>query len=554
MNFGALRASGDKLRLAGVLLVAAWGLPAAADTVVLRNGTERTGIIRAQDPRTGAVTLATSAGEITIPGDRILEIRRDTPAQGHVRLGDQFLENRQFERAIEEYRKALELEPDDPSIATKVSLAEAGMAEERLTQAAAEADRQRRLVAEALSLSGRGQHGQAVEVLRPMALLGANMPTQARAALVDINIAWARERMDRQDPGGASEKLQAALRLDPSNETALEMLTRAWEGDPSRINEVIEALEASNRPEDRIRLADAYFRRRDYEKALPVYQELLQNPESASEAVRERTRLIFDILHRRFAEQGDFQRAFETYQAFMEFDPTVDPAPFFRYQYMVLKSQTPVDDIDARVRLAQFANQVGLSEVARQEFINLHRASPQTTGVIEGLASFANADLRMAQEFFNTGQFNMALVVAQRVANEFSMLPQAARQASEMAARAQVEQRRQVQDMQANAERLAQRGDQYYQQAQGFLEMYISTDRNTQIRVINPRWEAVRMFDMAITTWREALRIDPNLASVTSFDLNRKIADAERKRASLANTRPPTFGRFPTTVRLAPAD
>jgi tetratricopeptide (TPR) repeat protein len=478
----------------------------------------------------------------------------DSPAQGHIKLGDQFLEARQFQKAYDEYGKALELEPNDSQTSTKLSLAETGLAEEKLNRAAQEADRQRRTIAEARNLLAKKQFEQASELLKPIALAGANMSSGARSVLVDLNIAWAKDRLDRQDPGGASDKLQAALRLDPANEVGLDLLTKAWEGDPGKIDEVIEALKASKRPEDRVRLADAYFRKRDYESALPIYQELLVDPATANEGTKERLRLLYDLLHRRFAERGDFAKALDTYRAFLEFSPTEDPVPYYRYEYMVMKSQTAADDIQGRVKLATYAEQVGMVEVSRQEFQNLYKASPQTSSVLEGLMRFANADLTQAGDFFNSGQYMMASVQAQKVVTSYPMFPPLTRQAGELAARAQVEQRRVAKENEQNAERLAQRGDQYFQQAQGYMEMYISTDRNQQLRVINPRWEAVKSFDMAISTWQEALRIDPSLGGISSFDLNRKIADAQTKRASLSNTRAPDARRNTSTVRYSPAN
>jgi tetratricopeptide (TPR) repeat protein len=542
------------VRLALAMAFGTMALQATADTVVLRNGTTQTGLVKSQDPRTGAVTLITANGQITIPGERVLEVRKDSPAQGHVRLGDQFLNSKQFSRAIEEYRKALELAPNDAETSTKLSLAETGLAEERLNQAAKEADRQRRVINEARALIARKQYEQASEMLKPIALAEATMPPAAREVLVELNIAWAKDRLDRQDPGGASERLQTALRLDPTNEEALRLLTKAWEGDPGKIDEVIEALKASNRPEDRPRLADALFRKRDYEAALPLYQELLANEETATESVRERLRLLYDLLHRRYAQAGDFKKALDTYRAFLEFSPTEDPTPYYRYEYMVMKSQTAQEDIEGRVKLALYAEQVGMSEVARQEFQNLYKASPQTSSVVEGLYRFATADLQQANDFFDTGQYTMASVTAQKVMQNYPMFPDLTRAAGELKTRAQVEERRMAKELQQNAERLAQRGDQYFQQGQGYLEMYISTDRNQQLRVINPRWEAVKCFDMAISTWREALRLDPSLGAVTSYDLNRKIADAQAKRASLANTRLPYVPRSPTTIRISPVN
>jgi hypothetical protein len=221
---------------------------------------------------------------------------------------------------------------------------------------------------------------------------------------------------------------------------------------------------------------------------------------------------------------------------------------------MVMKSQTAQEDIDGRVRLANYAEQVGMAEVARQEFQNLYKANPKNSGVVEGLDRFAKADLQQATDFFNSAQYNMASATAQKIQANYTMFPNLIRQAGELNTRAQVELQRQAKELQENAERLAQRGDQYYQQAQGYLEMYISTDRNEQVRVMNPRWEAVRLYDMAVSTWREALRINPSLGAVTSFDLNRKIDDAQSKRASLANTRAPRATRFDRTIPVSPTN
>ena len=516
---------------------------ASADIIEMQGGSKQEGLILRDIASENQVTLRTASGDIAIPRAKIAQITKESEAAGQVRLGDQYMANGKNAQALEAYRRAVELEAANADYAAKLKTAEAALNKEKSQAAASRAVAMRQKIDEALVLA-RDKKFEEAEIMmkenRPAD--PADLPAYNKA-LAEFYVLWGRDRLDRQDSSGAELKAQAALELDRSNPDAQQILQKSWEGDPTKMAELVEVYRKSTVPEDREKLADALYRLRNYDEALPLYMELYQNEKYHTKAIEGRIRQMFDMQHRALAQKGDFEGALNSYKNFLAFSPEESTVPYAKYEYMVKVGQTQMDNADQRADLAAFAAQRGLTDIAKEEYLNVVKMAPDNPKALAALQQYAQADLAFLNEFFSTGQYLMVTQKAPEIASTYSMFPEVVKQAKAMAEKASVEQVKEQKSQKQQAALLAQRGDEYYNQAQSYLSTYMSDNVDRNVRVFSPKTEATKYFQLALMAYQQALAIDPSLASPTSYDLNRKIADAYARYASLANQLPPPLPR-----------
>lgn len=532
---------------AGLALVCALCLlssPVLADVITLRDGRQQRGIIIRDHPDEPKITIRTTAGDVAIPRERIGQVQKETPAASHVTLGVQYLEQGDANRAAQEFRKALELDKDNAEAQARLKEAETALDAMRIEMRQVDEAKIDQSLAEVQRLVSARKFDDAAKLLRSLGMgYGTSKAPQVRKAYADTYVAWAIDRLDRQDPGSAAEKLQFALRLDPTHETARKLLIRAYEGDPTKLKEVAEFHKNSEAPADQLKRADALFRLRQFEEAIPIYLKYISDPQYATHIMGERLRLMFDLLHRQYADRGDYEGALRWYLAFLQFAPNESLLPAARYEYMIQRSKTDMNDPAARAALAEFAEVRGMPETARREYLNILSVAPEQPQALEGARRFATADLEDAKAFFAQGQYALAGAKAQIVASTYTMLPDVVREAEQLHTKASVEAGRQQQTRAQQAVALAERGDRYYEQGLSYMSALVSTNVDPNVRVFSPRLEAAKYFGWAIFSWQYALQIDPSLGDPASYDLHRKIADASAKYATMANRLPPPLPR-----------
>lgn len=525
----------------GFLLVLSLAcLPAGADILHLRDGETQAGVITVDRPELPTISIRTSGGELAVPRDRIVRVQSEPKSLGFMHIGDQFLERRSYAEAVTAYRAALDEDNANKEIQAKLAKAEGFLQEQKNAQvqeAMAGFDTQ---VSKARSLAKEKRFPDAIQQLR-VADPGEASPKAAdyRKAFAELYFLWGMDRADHQDLAGAAERLQQALKYDPGNENIQQQLARVWGSDPTKLQEVVSLYQNSTNPEDRLRLAEAYFKLRDYEKALPIYLEYTSDPKLASDVMRERIRFMYDAIQRRYASEGNFEKALEVYRAFVDFSPGEDLTPVAKYEYMIRRAQTDQNNPEQRAALAAYAEQQGLIETARQEYANILQIDPKNQVAMEGQRRFATAAIQDVRDFFSEGQFLLAYERANQVVQNYPMFPEITSEAQQWQARAEVEQQKAQRSRQQQAVALAQRGDDYFAQAQSYISAYLSLSVNPVTKVFSPKIEASKYLERALYAWQQALNIDPTLGSPTSYDLHRKIADAYARYVTIANPLPP---------------
>jgi tetratricopeptide (TPR) repeat protein len=520
---------------------------ATADVVTLTDGKQQTGIIIKDVPGDKTITLRTASGDIAIPREKIANIQRESIAESYARMGEQLFSRNEIAKAYEAYQKAAEADPSNTTITAALKRVEEAYNQLEMAKKRQQIEKIDQMLAQALQLAQEGKFDEANRLLKA-ADPGENSPKSEtyKRIFAQVYYLWGKSRLDHQDLPGAQEKLQVALRLDPKNEDIRKALLKVWEGDPTKLDAVIEQYKNSTRPEDELKVADALFKLKRYEEALPIYLKYLQDPKFATETMRQRVYVMFDVLHRQYAEKGDYKKAIEAYKLFMDFSPNEPPTPLARYEYMLRRSQVNPNNPEERAQLAKFAEEHGLIDVAKEEYKNVLAMAPDNKTASDGLRRFAEEELRDAQDFLNENQYLLASQKAQDIKTSYAMFPDIVQQAEEIVNKARVEVERQQKNTRQQAVALAMRGDDYYNQALAYIATYASTNVDQNKRVFSPKVEAAKYLQRALYTWQQALRLDPSLGAPTSYDLYNKIADAYAKYAVLTNPYPPR--RFPEKV------
>ncbi len=513
---------------------------AMADVIVLTDGRTQEGLIVKDVQGDKTLTIRTAAGELAIPREKISEIRRESLAESYAHIAEQYFNRNEIAKAYEFYQKAVEADPQNTTVTAGLAKVEAAYQQLQASKQREQSQKIDEMMAQAVALAEQGKFEEANKLLKA-ADPGENSPRieAYRRAFARVYYLWGKSRLDHQDTPGAQEKLQVALRLDPQNDEIRRALLKVWEGDPNKLEEVIQQYKNSTRPEDELKVADALFKLKRYEEALPIYLKYDQDRKFQNETIRQRIGIMFDQLHRQYAEKGDYQKAIEAYKLYLQYSPNQPLTPLVRYEYMLRRSQVNPNNAEQRAQLAKFAEENGLTDVAKEEYRNVLLMDPSNKTAIEGLRRFAESDLKDASDFLTEGQYQLARVKAQELQQNYSFFPDLVKQADEIIAKAQVEAQRREQDLRKQAVALAMRGDDYYNQALAYIAAYTSANLDRTRRVFSPKLEAAKYLQRAIFAWQQALRLDPSLGAPTSYDLYNKIADAYARYVVITNPNPP---------------
>jgi tetratricopeptide (TPR) repeat protein len=435
------------------------------------------GVIVKQKTDASRVTLRTTGGEITFPRNKVTRIEEQTPAVSYGALGDEFLKTGNFDKAIETYGLGLEFDPENIDLKQKIQQARGGVSSQNAEAQAALDDRARRVVDQALQQARSGSFNNAYSTLRSIEPSETSpLRTEYNKALVQIYMLWGQSMLDRQDTGGAAEKFNQVLKLDPENARAKELLIRTFEGDPTKLQETAQFYLQSSSPDEQLKGAEALYKLQQYEQALPIYLKYMSDTDlSTRYNITQRLQYILDTLHQQYASRGDYRKALQYFTTFMQVKPDADPMPYSKYLYMIKRAETDMNNPDSRLELATFAEELGLIPTAKEEYKSILSMDEKSSGALAALRRYAESDLLDAREFMAQGQHTLAAQRAQALVTEYPMYPDLIAQANQVQAAAKVEAQKIAQNTKAEARALAERGDNYYQQAMQYLGAYVST-------------------------------------------------------------------------------
>lgn len=516
---------------------------ARADIVVMSDGKQQVGVVVENKTDARNVMLRTISGEIMIPRTKISRIETQTPSQSYGALGDQFLAKGDFEQAIKTYETGLQFDAGNLDLQQKIQQARGGVANLDADHQVALDQRARRVVDQAMKLASEGNFEKAFNEIRSIEPSDVS-PVHAdyNRALVNLYMMWGQNLFDHQNTGGAAEKFNEVLKLDPENAQAKQLLIRTFEGDPTKLQEMASYYSQSSAPEDQLKGAESLFKLQQYEQALPIYMKYMSDADLARRYnITQRLQFILDTLHQQYASRGDYRTALQYFSQYMQVKPDADPTPYSKYVYMIKRSETDMNDAASRLALADLADRLGLVDTSKEEYKNVLALDAKSTGALTAMRRFAEADLADAREFMAQGQFTLASQKAETMTGQYGMFPDLIALANQVQAQAKVEAQKVQQNTRQEARALAERGDNYYQQAMQYIGAYASTETDINKRIFSPRNEAAKYLSQAIFAWKTAVQMDPTLGDPTTYNLYFKIRDASAQYARYGNRTAPAL-------------
>ncbi|MCD6386238.1 tetratricopeptide repeat protein [Candidatus Sumerlaeota bacterium] len=525
----------------------------AGDVVILTNGDRLEGIAEPVRGEPGNILMRTGAVVIKIKGEQIRKIIKEPEAMGHLKIGNQLMERQEYESAIKEFKQAYKLDPTLKDVQQRIAIAE-----ELLRRRKTEQEKERllkisKLISEARMATKERHFEDAVRLLTQAELMNPSdkLLNEIRTIKIDALIGLGLNQLDKLNEAGAMATFQKVLLLDPTNEVAQKQLIKIWERDPSRLDDIIKAYEkilASN-PDDKTtiyKLANALFDKRKFERALSYYERLLGDKSFNQEFISTRIRNILTRLHTLSAQALDYKKAKKYYKKMMELFPDVDPTTLYLYEYAERKQQIDPKDINARLALAEYCKQHKLDEYAEKEYREILKLEPENQKALDGLTYYAQKMFSEAQYFFDSKQYHLAIKTAQKILEKYPQISTVTEKTADLIERANNELRLVKRLKETEAKELAQRGNEYFQRAEEFINMMRSTERKNNVRIISDREEAKKYLRRAILAWEKALEIDPSLAELSSEDLAHKLGEA---RARLRVLESPVPMKFPLPRR-----
>jgi len=534
--------------LNGLIAAAAFSLAASsawADVLILTGGERRSGIVEDSPGQPDFIVLIDAGGKVTISRNRVAQIIREPKGTSLRAIGDQLFERQLYEEALSYYRDAQAADPNTPQIKERIQAVEA-----ELNQRATE-ERKRRVleIGESLRAAreaiGAQQFEQAQERLTHAEALGPDsaQAEELRSVRIQMLMAWGQDRLDKTDKTGAAEKFEAVRQLAPQHPQATEELTKIWENDRSKTEQLRALLEAKLKddPNDTFtvkRLADIAYRERQYEQALPLYAKLYDRSDLKGTEVETRLQTILETLRNEADAKGDMDKAIKYHKELIErFPAAADPALLTTYDFRLRKSRIAGNDEAGWLELAAWAQEKNMDAQALELYTKVLNINPENEKALQAYEAYAQQRILEARDVFNQGEFLLARTLFDQVAKDFPKAPTAVAEAVEWSQKAQIK----VQEMQRrnedSAQRLVETGDRYYERALSALRLV--TESPVQVReapsITNPRRESMKYYRLAIGAYEEAMRLAPTLPEIASGEVRVKLKDAQDNLHRLEN-------------------
>lgn len=565
-------------KLAGGLFAIAVlaGNPVSADVVIMKDGTRLEGFATTSPLMPNFVVFSDHVNKsLQLPMKRVDQIIRDPEHITRLRIGQALARQGKYQEALEQIREAKKLDPqsdlileEEQAITNALKVTEARDAENKTEE-------YRGMLGRIQEAMDAGEFDKADSLFD--ALAGADVPPDVQGDAVKLRMkfyeAWGDQRVDKTDSFGAINCYEEVLGMNPENEEVYKKLMRLYEkvyragnestgADATRVQRLQEYLEARSEkdPTDldaRLRLANLLYLRRDWDGALEQYLAAYsdENAEGKTDLsiprIEGRLFSLLDMKHQELAKQGDYEGAIEWFQKMQSFFPDVDPEPMNRYEYMKRLNALGPNDVAGRLSLVRYCEDYGLNSYASRELMTVLRDNPKNADALKILHGWAEKDLAEIESTFNSGLYAQidSLVAGFKTkypADQFPSIEPLQNAAEDFVERARNEQRRVTRQKSERAKELAQTADENFERGVTALRFYRDgagtnygpySGRDFTTTVGSYKAEAKSYFERALRYYREALALDPTLASPANGDIKRKRADAQRYLSLLTSQR-----------------
>ncbi|GEM_PF-1900975 len=530
---------------------------ATAHIVYLTDGTVLKGIVEEGRPDSPSVRFTGSAGSMQIPRTRIRSIEPEPIAVGYVHIGDDHQAKGNLEAALRAFEQALREDTSLQLARDKIDQVREALSQREKAARQDDLTRIDETMGESRRLMREGQFAEAETLIQSADRLRptAEQRQELQRLLADLYVAWAEERQDKLDAGGAEWRLDLALGADPDREDVVKRMLALWEGQTDKREQTLRIYETllARNPEDPQlirKVADLHYDLGHVEDSTLYYLELYRESDRFRGGEMEK-RIVnnLNLLHQRFARNQDFDHAIELYHLMAYLDPTADPSVPVYYEYLKRAGSTGPEDVAGRLVLALFCERNGLDEDALQEYRRVLALDPENAEAKAALNRFAMKLVEDAQVSFNQRLYAQAESLAATVPEQYPEAEEARLRAAEIFNRARTEIARDQRDAREKALVYIEQGNRAYEQALVFYRDVFDLERRGSAPVSTPRSDAIRHFRYAIQAYETALKLDPSLARDPTSPVLTRLNDARNYLARLTQP-PPRVGLLPSNRPL----
>lgn len=530
-------------RLLTATLVCSLAIPTAAlaDILVLNDGTRLEGRVETLPSTQERVAFISGAGRVEFPTSRVREIIEEADEVDWTRIGEQFLDRRNYTSALEHFQKALEANADHEPAREGLEAAQSAIdsqQEERNRELRARLSRELESVPELISL----EKFREAEAILDKVLTAETTEEQrlaARRLTRDLFLAWGFSRYDRLDRRGAEEKYQRVLEMDPENEQAREALLQIWRDDPSKRAEVLKAYQAkleeepNNLEYNRI-VGELLYEFQRYEEAIPHLTKVSSAPAYRGRGYDRRLVNAYEETINKLTDSGEIDAAIGRYRELIQVRPNTDTTNLTMLEYRRDRQKLAEDDWDGRALLINRLLEVGLTRTAEEEAELILRYDPENEVATGILRDMAEEHVGRIQQTFNDRQYRVAINMGDRFMRTNQRFPELRTQVEEIMNKAQIQAERDARANREIARDVAQRGVDAYNDALRNVELMQRTDiRAGSAQTVSYKQRATELARRSIEYMETALNMDPSLGELTSMDLNTSLRDARALHRSL---------------------
>lgn len=529
---------------------------ASADVLVLNNGKSMKGIVEEQPSDPNSVTFIGALGKQKIPKDRIKSIDKEPPAQGYIHIGDEYMRLEKPNEALQAFNQALQADPNSEAAKQKRAAAQEAIDRIQMNRRQDDIQEIEAIKGQVLDLIRQKQFERAEETLKKASDL---KPTEAQKKELqqlvgDVYFAWAQERLDKLDRGGAEEKLNLALAATPNNDQVIQALLQLWENQPDKKDQLLRIYETvlARKPDDnamRLKVADLQYESGNVEEAAVNYLKLYNSSDRfQGTALETRLREALDRLHMQYAQKQDFDQAMLYFNMLAKIDPNVDHSILRYYEYMKRASAVKGDDVEGRLGLARYAEQNLLHDVAIQNYRRVLELDPENEVARAAINRYALDIITEAKQAYAKQDYYLAKTLALTAKEDFPESKEAVLTADQIIGQSNneiIRDQRQKRDL---AREYVQRGDTCYQQALVFYRDIFNQEVSGSTALLStPKADAIRHFKCAIAAYETAIKIDPSVGNDPSALITYNL---QQSRAYLARlTQPPPQLGFRQSLR-----
>ncbi|MBN1516651.1 hypothetical protein JXA32_08795 [Candidatus Sumerlaeota bacterium] len=512
------------------------GRSALADYIILNdNGRKVEGIVLPYTDEDKTISIQTTTSKLTFQLSEIKSVEKHEEYYTFMRIGQQYHREGNLDKAGEYLKRAFELNPNDQDVQDALKLYERTLDAEARKQQKMTNQQIDDTIDEIVKLTEKAQFEEALKRYTALAELDPDevRKIEFRDVLVQIYYQWGLKCIDHVDSAGAMKRLEQAREINPNFKPALDKLIKLYEGDPSKVDEVLKyytEMLKLNPGDDKIRLkiANASMVKKDWDQAIEHYKVLFLKNKLNNPDIENNLRTAFENSHQEKSNSFDFEGAKQTYEDFAKVFPDIDRTPIFNYEYLLRRQELSDDNIKGHLELAQWCMDNGLDDKAQRHFFHVLRFDKNNEAASKALLHYATLDMQDARNVYQKGNYAGAINLCDEVIEKYSTtLPSIVQAATDLQEEARIKLTAKLKDQAQQAESYYASGEQNFSQAMSFFQQLNDTRyTETSVKIYNPRTEAIRYFKRAKRDYQTAARLDNTLN--IKYSISDKIKDCDR--------------------------